>query len=207
ELVATLPPAIVASTGVDALTHAIEGYTCKIAEPITDALGLYAIELIGKNIRKATFTDDAEAKANMLVASLIAGICFGQTDVAAVHCVAEALGAVYDIPHGMANACMLPYVMEFNFVSDLDKFARIATALGEDTVGLAPRDAAMLGIEAVRVLNEDLGIPKLGATGARLEDIELVAEKAAANVSGPDNPRPITKEDYVAMLRQAFEDE
>jgi alcohol dehydrogenase len=102
--------------GMDALTHAIEGYTCKLAEPITDACGIYAIRYIAENIRNAVYTDDKEAKAKMLLGSLIAGICFGNSDIARSS-MAEALGGLYDTPHGIANAIMLPYVMEYNYVA------------------------------------------------------------------------------------------
>ncbi|MDR1573562.1 MAG: iron-containing alcohol dehydrogenase, partial [Clostridiales Family XIII bacterium] len=114
DLISTLPPAIIAATGMDALTHAIEGYTATLSAPVTDACGLYAIEMIGKNLRNAVYTDDGEAKANMLIGSMIAGICFGNSDIGGCHCVSEALGGLYDTPHGVANAVMLPYIMEYN---------------------------------------------------------------------------------------------
>jgi alcohol dehydrogenase len=205
DLIETLPEHIIASTGVDALTHAIEGYTCRIAEPVSDAMGLYAIELISRNLRKATYAEDPEARSSMLVASMIAGISFGQTDVAAVHCMAEALGSVYDIPHGVANACILPYVMEYNLVADLEKFARIAVAMGENTAGLTLREAALKSVEAVKTLNRDLRIPTLKETGFRIEDVDLLAEKTIISVSMPDNPRAMTKDDVIALFHRAYD--
>lgn len=204
DLVAGLPPAIVASTGMDALTHAIEGYTCRLAEPITDACGIYAIKCIARNIRKAVCTDDREAKANMLLGSLIAGICFGNSDIAAVHAMAEALGGLYDTPHGIANAVMLPYVMEYNYVADTKKFAEIAEAMGEAISGVSERDGAWMAVSAVRKLNEDLNIPTLKDIGVREEDFEELSIKSEVNVSTDSNPRKIRKEDFLKIFRKAY---
>ena len=146
DLVESLPPSIVASTGMDALTHAVEGYTCTLAEPITDACGIYAIRMIAENIRKAVQENDKEAKTNLLLGSLIAGICFGNSDIAGVHCMGEALGGLYDTPHGIAMAALLPPVMEYNYVSDYGKFAEMARALGEDIEGLTEESAAYASV-------------------------------------------------------------
>lgn len=204
DLVAGLPPAIIASTGMDALTHAIEGYTCRLAEPITDACGIYAIRYISENIRKAVFTDDKEAKAKMLLGSLIAGICFGNSDIAAVHAMAEALGGLYDTPHGIANAIILPYIMEYNYVADTAKFAKIAEALGEPVAGIAERDAAYLAVSAVRKLNEDLNIPTLRDIGAKEDDFEELSAKSEVNVSTESNPRKIMKDDFLKIFKKAY---
>lgn len=204
DLVAALPPAIVASTGMDALTHAIEGYTCKLSEPITDACGIYAIRYIAENIRNAVYTDDRDARAKMLLGSLIAGISFGNSDIAAVHAMAEALGGLYDTPHGVANAVMLPYVMEYNFVADTKKFTEIAAAMGENIAGLSERDAARKAVAAVRKLNEDLNLPTLKEIGAREEDFEELAAKSEVNVSTDSNPRKITKDDFLKIFRKAY---
>lgn len=205
DLVESLPAAIVASTGIDALTHAIEAYTCRASEPIADALALYAIELISENIRSAAYGDSYEARSNMLIASMIAGISFGQTGIAAVHCMAESLGGLYDIPHGVANAILLPYVMEFNCAADLKKAARITKALGENIAGLTDREAAIKGVEAVKILNQDLDIPKLKDIGIKKENLEELAERSAQNVSVPDNIRKITKGDFLMLLEKALE--
>jgi alcohol dehydrogenase len=204
DLVGTLPPGIVASTGMDALTHAIEGYTCTLSEPITDACAIYAIRMIGENIREATRSDSKEAKGNMLLASLIAGIAFGNSDIAGVHCMAEALGGLYDTPHGVANAIMLPYVMEYNYVADYRKFANIAAALGEDVGELAVEDAARRSVDAVRKLNADLDIPNLKSIGAKEEDLSELAQRASVNVSVDSNPRKAEAEDFLAIFRQAY---
>jgi alcohol dehydrogenase len=204
HLVVSLPPAIIASTGMDALTHAIEGYTCKLSEPITDACGIYAIRYIAENIRDAVYTDSKEARAKMLLGSLIAGICFGNSDIAAVHAMAEALGGLYDTPHGIANAIMLPYVMEYNYVASTKKFARIADALGENVIGDSERDAAYKAVTAVRKLNEDLNIPTLKEIGAKAEDFEDLSAKSEVNVSTESNPRKITKDDFLKIFRKAY---
>lgn len=204
ELVETLPPAMIAATGMDALTHAIEGYTGKLAEPITDACGLYAIQMIGENIRDAVYDNSADARGKMLLGSLIAGICFGNSDIAGVHCMGEAMGGLYDMPHGVSMAIMLPHVMEYNYVACLDKFVNIARVLGENITGLSKREAAHKAIEAVRQLNIDLGIPTLKASGAKEGDIDELAERSAANVSVDSNPRRADKEAFKSIFEKAF---
>jgi alcohol dehydrogenase len=203
-LVATLPPSVIASTGMDALTHAIEGYTCTLAEPITDACGIYAIQMIGDNIHDAVYTDSIDAKGNMLLASLIAGIAFGNSDIAGVHCMAEALGGLYDTPHGVANAIMLPYVMEYNYETDLEKFANIAKALGVKTDGLSAKDAAWSSVDAVRKMNQDLKIPDIKSIGTKEEDLEELAKRASVNVSVESNPRKAGEEDFLMIFKQAY---
>ena len=204
ELVETLPPAIIAQTGMDALTHAIEGYTCKLAEPITDACGIYAIQMIGENIRAAVYENSMEAKGKMILGSLIAGICFGNSDIAAVHCMGEAMGGLYDMPHGVSMAIMLPYVMEYNYVACIDKFVNIAKALGENTDGLSKRDAAYKAVEAVKKLNADLEIPTFMQMGAKPEDIEELSKRSAVNVSVDSNPRKVTEKDFAKIFEMAI---
>lgn len=204
DLVETLPPSIVAATGMDALTHAIEGYTGKLSEPITDACGIYAIEMIGKNIRNAVYNSDPEARGKLLLGSLIAGICFGNSDIAGVHCMGEAMGGLYDLPHGISMAIMLPYVMEYNYVACIDKFVCIAKALGENVEGLSERDAAYKAVEAVKKLNEDLAIPTLSEVNVRKEDIPELAERSSVNVSVDSNPRRAGKEEFRKIFEAAM---
>jgi alcohol dehydrogenase len=206
ELVSTLPPSIIAATGMDALTHAIEGYTATLAEPITDACGLYAIELISKNLRTAVYTDDLTARGNLLLGSMIAGICFGNSDVGGGHCMSEALGGLYDMPHGIANAIMLPYIMEYNYPASMEKFARIAMALGERVERMSEREAAYAAVESVRKLNRDLEIQSLKEVGAKMEDLDELAERSAKNVSVDSNPRKAGKDDFYAMFLKAMND-
>lgn len=204
ELVETLPASIISATGMDALTHAIEGYTAKLSEPITNACGLYAIKLISDNIRDAVFTDCQKAKGNMLLGSLIAGICFGNSDIGGVHCMGEALGGLYDTPHGIAMAILLPYVMEYNFVSDLDKFAQIAKALGVKTDYLSLRDAAYASVEAVHKMNKDLGLPSIKEIGTKESDLEELAKRSSVNVSVDSNPRVATEADFLSIFKKAM---
>ncbi|MDR2295361.1 MAG: iron-containing alcohol dehydrogenase, partial [Clostridiales Family XIII bacterium] len=206
DLVATLPPGIIASTGMDALTHAIEGYTATLAEPITDACGLYAIELIGKNLRNAVYTEDLTARGNLLVGSMIAGICFGNSDVGGGHCMSESLGGLYDMPHGIANAVMLPYIMEYNYPAVMYKFSKIAAALGERVERMSEREAAYAAVENIRKLNRDLEIPSLKELGVKMEDLEELAERSANNVSVDSNPRKARKDDFYAMFLKAMND-
>ena len=204
DLVQGLPPRIIASTGMDALSHAIESYTCKIAQPITDAIALYGIELIGKNIRNAVYTDDYDAKANMLIGSMFGGFALSNADIAGVHCMGEALGGMYDTPHGIANSVVLPYVMEYNYIASMTKHALIAKALGVDTSDMTEREAAMASVAAVKELNADLGIPTLKEVGVKEEDFQALAEKSEANMSNPDNPRLATSKDYYEMFVKAY---
>ncbi|MCG8484272.1 MAG: iron-containing alcohol dehydrogenase, partial [Clostridia bacterium] len=158
ELTLTVPPLITAATGMDALTHAIEGYTVNCTEPIAEAMGLYAIELIVKNVLKAVKDGaDIEARDQMMMGSLIAGLCFSHADVGSVHCMAEALGSMYDAPHGMCNSILLPYVMDYNLPNTQEKYARVARIMGieekEDDL------AGKKGIEALKKLSKDLGLP------------------------------------------------
>ena len=204
-MVAGLPSRIVASTGMDALSHAIEAYTCKIATPVADAMALYAIELMGKNIRAAVYAGDYEAKANMQLGAMLAGIAISQTDVAGVHCMGEALGGMYDTPHGIANASVLPYMMDFCAVSDTAKYARIAKALGVDTRDMTERKAAAAAAVAVKELNDDMLIPNLKEAGAKKEDFPELSEKAEKNMSNGDNPRDAKAEDYYKLFVKAYE--
>lgn len=205
DLVADLPSQIVASTGMDALTHAIEGYTCKLSQPITDAVGIYSIRMIAENLRAAALNNDKEAKAKMLLASLLAGISFGNADIASVHAMAEALGGRYDTPHGIANAILLPVVMEYNFAADPGKFAEIALALGENIAGMTILDAAKQSVHAVKKLSAELKIPTLKETGVNEKDFPSLAAKSAANISSESNVKSINEQGYLHLFQQAFQ--
>lgn len=204
NLVESLPPSIIAATGMDALSHAVEGYTSKPAEPITDACGIYAIKLIGDNIRAAVYTDSKEAKGNMLLGSLLAGICFGNADIAGIHCMGEALGGLYDTAHGVTMALLLPYVTEYNYVADFNKYAKIAEALGENVNGLPKRAAAAKAVDALQKLCVDLCIPTMKEIGAKEEDLEELAQRASVNVSVDSNPRKATKADFLEIFKKAY---
>ena len=205
KLTVTVPPHITASTGMDALTHAIEAYTVKVSEPISDALALYAIELITNNLVNAVKNgENINARACMLVGSLLAGMAFSHSDVGSVHCMAEALGGVYDAPHGVCNAVLLPYVMEYNAEFCLEKYARIAQAMGEifDTM----EEGAMKAVERVKKLSVDVGLPSFKSLGVKEEDLEKLADMAAKNISTKSNPREMSKEDYLVLFKKALAD-
>lgn len=206
-MVEKLPASIIASTGMDALSHAIEAYTCKISQPISDAIALYAMELISENIRGAVYGDDYEAKANMQLAAMMAGAALSQADVAGVHCMGEALGGMYDTPHGIANASVLPYMMDFCAVANVDKFVRIAKALGVNTKEMTEIDAARAVATAVKQLNDDMMIPNLEEAGVNPDDFTLLSQKAEANMSNPDNPRKANAADYYKMFWKAYKGE
>lgn len=155
-----MPPMITASTGMDALTHAIEGYVSLNAEAISDMYAETAIRMIGENIRTAMYKpNDIEARSNMAIASILAAATMVNAGLGAVHGISQSMGGIAHTPHGIANSLMLPYVMEMNVKGNPKKFARIAELLGENTEGLSERDAAELSIKAVKQLSEDLRIP------------------------------------------------
>ena len=203
EMTVSMPPDLTASTGMDALTHAIEGYTAKAAEPIADSAALYAIELITSNLRTALFDgSNLEARAGMLLGSLLAGIAFSHSDVAAVHCVAEALGGKYDAPHGVCNAVVLPAVMAYNMEYCKERYARIAAAMGlfDENIDKAARRA----VDAVQKLAVDVHLPAFSTLGVQENDLEELAINSVKNGSNVDNPRPMSKEDYLSLFKTLF---
>lgn len=207
ELTVTLPSHVTASTGMDALTHAIEAYTCNISEPITDALALYAIDQIVRYLPIAVADGtNLEARKQMLAASLIAGIAFGNSDVGGVHCMAEALGGLYDTPHGVANSMLLPFVFEYNIPADPEKHVVVAERLGAVRGDRSAEETAREGVRLLKKLAETVHIPKMKDLGnVNPDDFLYLAEAATQNVSAPSNPRPATKEDYLRLFRMAYE--
>jgi alcohol dehydrogenase len=205
ELTLTVPPMVTAATGIDALTHAIEGYTANCTEPLAEAAGLYAVEYIAANIVKAVKDGaDIEARDGMMMGSLLAGLSFSHADVAAVHCMAEALGSIYDAPHGLCNAILLPYVMEYNLPAAAAKYARVARAMGID----AQEDgqAAVKGIEYIKQLSKEIGLPGIRALKVDPQDFALLAEMSVKNGSNDSNPRAVAKEDYIRLFTAAYHD-
>jgi len=195
----TLPPHITAATGLDALTHGIEGYTATCTEPIAEALGLYAIEYIGRYLQRAVHDGgDMEARDGMMMGSLLAGLSFSHADVASVHCMAEALGSLYDKPHGVCNSIILPHVMRLNLSYAEKKYARVARALGidEKDEGLA----ALAGIERIEEISRDIGLPDFKSLGIDPKDFERLGELSFKNGSNASNPRPMTAADYTALF-------
>lgn len=199
KLTLSVPPAVTAATGVDALTHSIEGFTATCSEPIGDAAALYSIELISKSLVKA-YQDgsDLEARSNMLMASMLGGISFSHSDVASVHCIAEALGSMYDLPHGTCNAIFLPYVMEYNMDYCVDRYARVAGALG--LCYETNEEGAAKAVEYVKQLTLDVELPTFASLDPDPADFRALAEMAFHNGSNASNPRPMNIEDYEKLL-------
>jgi alcohol dehydrogenase len=208
ELTLGLPADITASTGMDALTHAIEAYTCRLANPISDALALAAIEKIGVHLPSACkYENNEKAREQMLLGSLLAGIAFGQADVGAVHCLAESLGGRYDIPHGVANALFLPHVMAFNAKSETERHARIGRVLNRKLTAASDETAARASVHAICRIKDEIGLPSMKAV-IHLADAELqlLAALAADHPCSASNARPINAEVYFRLLSDANED-
>lgn len=206
EMTVGLPAAVTAATGIDALVHALEAFTCKKANAITDALALRALELISANLRTAVADGSSRAaREQMLVASHLAGLAFGRADVAAVHCLAEALGGPYEVAHGVANAMFLPAVTRFNFAADPSRHMRAATALGLPVEGRSAEEAQGILFGYLTDLVNDLGIPKLSEVpGIDPRLFASMAETAFRNGSTPSNARVITVQDYERLFAETL---
>ena len=200
DMMASMPKGLTASTGMDALTHAIEGYTTRGAWELSDCLDLESIQLIGKNLRKAV-AGDPEGREGMALAQYVTAMAYSNVGLGIAHSMAHTLGALYDTPHGVACAMMLPIVMEFNQEYTGEKFKAIAEALGVDTAGMDQKTYRKAAIDAVRQLSVDVGIPtKLEKL--KEEDLEFLAQSAAADACTPGNPREAGIDDYKAMFRK-----
>lgn len=206
ELCVALPEAVGGPTGMDALTHAIESYTNLMASPLTDGIALSAIEMIGANLRTACANDfELEATEQMLLASCMAGMAFAQTRLGNVHAMSHPVGAQFGVHHGIANAILLPHVMDYNLQARIGKFGDIAQALGEDIDGLSDYDAACLAVEQVRQLNEDLNIPaQLRDAGVKASGIAALSKAAMQSGNVQVNPRKTTLDDMKALFRVAI---
>lgn len=206
DLMSTMPQSLTAATGMDALTHAIEGYITKGAWEMSDMFELKAIEMIARHLPAAVENGkDAEARNGMAIAQYIAGMGFSNVGLGAVHGMAHPLGAFYNIPHGVANALLLPYIMEYNLPAAVDKYKKIAIAMGCDTSGMNQQEAAQAAVDAVKSLSLKIGIPqKLNEIGVKEEDLSLLAQSAFNDVCTPGNPREITVEDLLQLYRKAF---
>jgi len=206
ELMLTLPPSVTAATGMDALTHAIEGYITKGAWEMSDMFELKAIEMIAKHLPTAVKNpSNVEARDGMAVAQYIAGMGFSNVGLGLVHGMAHPLGAYYDIPHGVANALLLPIVMEYNTKSSISKYAEIARALGIYVNNLSLVEAAEAAVQAVKNLAIEVGIPeKLNLLNVKEEDLERLAQSAFEDVCTPGNPRDVTVQDILELYKKAF---
>ena len=203
DMMSSMPKGLTAATGMDALTHAIEGYTTKGAWEMSDMFHLKAIELISKNLRKAV-ANDAEGREGMALGQYIAGMGFSNVGLGIAHSMAHTLGAVYDTPHGVACAMMLPLVMEFNQEATGEKYREIARAMGvKDVDQMSQDEYRKAAIEAVRKLGEDVGIPKT-VDALKEEDLQFLAESAAADACAPGNPKDATIDDFKALFRKVM---
>ncbi len=200
DMMSSMPKGLTASTGMDALTHAIEGYTTAAAWELADVLNLESIQLIAKNLRAAV-ANDPDGREGMALAQYVTAMAYSNVGLGIAHSMAHTLGAVYDTPHGVACAMMLPIVMEFNQEYTGEKFKAIAEAFGVDTAGMDAPAYRKAAIDAVRQLSVDVGIPtKLEKL--REEDLPFLCESAAADACAPGNPRHATLEDFEAMFRK-----
>ncbi len=205
DMMSSMPKGLTASTGMDALTHAIEGYTTLAAWELTDMMHLKAIEIIGRSLRAAC-DNDPKGREDMALGQYIAGMGFSNVGLGVVHGMAHPLGAFYDTPHGIANAVLLPYVMEYNAEYTGEKFRDIAKALGVDgTENMSQEGYRKAAVEAVKQLSKDVGIPeKLHEIGVKEEDLPALAESAFADVCTGGNPRPCTVESILELYKTAF---
>ncbi len=200
-----MPPSVTASTGMDALTHAIEAYTAKNASIPTDDFALRAISLISQNIVEATNNgSNVEARANMQLGSLLAGIAFANAFVGLVHSLAHPISAHCNVAHGIANAACLSYAMEYNAVEVPDRTIDIGVVMGLDLQGLSKEKAIQKVIAAVQELSDTVKIPKLSAVGVTEDKINAIAEDAVVEIPSQFNARTVTKEACLEILRKAF---
>lgn len=206
ELMYTLSKSLTASTGLDALTHAIEGLITKRAWEMSDMFEIKSIEMIARYLETAVNEpSNAEARNGMAVAQYIAGMAFSNVGLGLVHGMAHPLGAIFDIPHGVANALLLPLVMEFNAPAALDKYIDIAKAMGVYAPDMSREEAARAAVDAVKALSIKVGIPQhLSELGIKEEDLERLAASAYADVCTPGNPREVTKEIIYNLYKQAL---
>lgn len=199
DMMASMPASLTAATGMDALTHAIEGYITKAAWCMTDMFHLKAIQLIAQSLRKAV-SNETDGREGMALGQYIAGMGFSNVGLGIVHSMAHALGAVYDTPHGVANAILLPTVMAYNADATGDKYKEIARAMGVDGVdSMTQAQYRQAAVDAVRKLSTDIGIPSDLKEIVKREDIPFLAESAVADACAPGNPKEASYEDIVAL--------
>ena len=203
DMTASMPKSLTAATGMDALTHAIEGYTTKAAWEMTDMFHLKAIEIISKSLRGAC-ENTKEGREGMALGQYIAGMGFSNVGLGIAHSMAHTLGAVYDTPHGVACAMMLPIVMEYNQECTGDKYREIARAMGVKGVDeMSQEEYRKAAIDAVRKLSIDVGIPTK-VEGLKEEDLPFLAESAHADACAPGNPKEASVEDFIALFRKVM---
>ena len=205
DLIMTLPAAVIASTGMDALTHAVEAFTVKPATPITDLFALEAIQRIWRSLPKAyeNITDEKKAREDLMLGSTLAGIAFGNSDVGSVHCISESIGALFDLPHGVANAVFLPHIMRFNLPVCMKRYAHIAETIGVE--GSDEKNSAERLVSEVKALSRRINIPRFADLNIDPREFDLIARYSYQNNSNGSNPRGMKPEDYLAILKEAHE--
>ncbi len=201
DMMASMPKGLTAATGMDALTHAIEGYITKGANPITDMFNLKAVELIADSLRGAV-DNTAKGREGMALGQYITGMGFSNCGLGIVHSMAHALGAVYDTPHGVANAILLPTVMEYNADSTGEKYLDIAKAMGvEGTEKMTQEEYRKAAVDAVKKLSSDVGIPADLTEIVKEEDVLFLAESAVADACAPGNPKEASLDDIIKLYK------
>jgi alcohol dehydrogenase len=206
-LMESMPPYLAATTGMDALTHAVETFVSVNSQPFSDALALHAIRLIGAFLRPSVANGaNLEARSQMAMASTLAGVAFSNAGVGLVHAMAHPLGGRFDVPHGVANAILLPLVMRFNLIARLEKFGQVAQALGERVEGLSAVDAGEKAVEAISRLSADIGIPgRLSEVKVKEEGIpQLAADTMNMKRAMGANPRVAKQEEVEKLFREAL---
>ena len=204
-LMLDMPGPVTAGTGLDALTHAIECYTCAYAQPWPDAVALWAIETLAQWLPIAYAQGhNQEARYKVAMAAMLAGMSYGTESAGAVHAMSQTAGGVYNLPHGTLTAALLPPVMAFNYLGEPQKYARIAQAMGENTWGKSVWQAAEMAVESVGRLVKTLGIPTLTEMGIPATDVPMLAELAYNDPQTIGNPRDLTLKDYVQIYESCF---
>jgi len=204
ELMESMPKSLAAATGMDALTHAIEGYITLGHNEMSDMFHMKAIQMIFENLPKAV-NKDKEAIANMGLAQYIAGMGFSNVGLGIVHSMAHQLGAVYDTPHGIANALLLPVVMEYNGEVCYERFREILTALGYDVNNDSKEELIAKFVDKIKELSQAVGITMtISDYGVKEEDLPMLADKAMEDPCKPGNPREVTKEDFIELYKKAM---
>lgn len=205
ELTLDLPAAVTAGTGMDALAHAVECYTSAYAQPFSDAIALNAMEYVDKSLRVAFAQGhNIHARYDMSMAAMLGAMAYGTEGAGAAHAASQSAGGVHNVPHGALTARMLGHVMEYNYLGEPQKFARIAQALGQDTRGFSVWRAAERAVEAVFQMTQELEIPTLQQLGFTEDEIPTLAELAFHDMSTIGNPRDMTVQGYVQIYKRAF---
>ena len=206
KLMAGMPKSLTAATGMDALTHAIEAYVSTVANPVTDACAEKAIVLIRDNLKNAVDNGgDLTARSNMAFAEYLAGMAFNNASLGYVHAMAHQLGGFYNLPHGVCNALLLPYVQEYNIKAAAPRLKKVAELMGADVSKMDDKKGAEKAVELIRKLSQEVGIPEsLEKLDVKKEDFNILAENALKDVCGFTNPIQATREEIIEIFQKAY---